>query len=538
MHRQPAELDDGWYDLLVVGGGIYGAWIAYDAALRGLRVAVVEQNDWGSGTSSASSKLIHGGLRYLEYGHFGLVMKTLQERSRLLRLGPHRVWPLRFVMPLTETSRVGRLAMSMGLHLYDRLAGRNAGVAQHRYVMREELMAHHPWSVNPEVRGGFLYSDAGTDDARLTLEIIAGAIQAGATAINHANCTSLERDHQGVVIGAKVSDLMTGSSHLVRARLTMVTAGPWCAQVLGREPGPVRYSKGVHLVLPPLPGVIDGHGSNAMLLTAPQDGRVFFLIPWYGATLLGTTDTEYHGKPQNVGVDERDQAYLLAAVNARCPALGWTSADVRGSFAGLRTLVGHSSVGAPSSGVGSMSREWALVTADKQLLVSVGGKLTSARLEAERTVDRCCQLLNRRMEPCTTGQRLFPWAPCAKGESWMTWFKRTCQLGVELGLDRSTAATSARRYGRRIDLLFGELKRHPLMAKRLDARYPLCQAEIAVACQHEMAMTDEDVFRRRIPLMPLGMFADKTDLPSIFRTLPKTVGPEVKAPTDSGEEPV
>ena len=498
MLRQPTALDDGWYDLLVVGGGIHGAWMAYDAALRGLRVAVVEKADWGAGTSSASSKLIHGGLRYLEYGHVGLVKKTLQERSRLLRLGPHRVWPLRFLMPLTETSRAGRFAMTIGLQLYDSLAGRETGVPGHCYVMREEMLAHQPWAVTPDVRGGFHYSDAGTDDARLTLEIISGAIQAGAVAINHATFTALERDHHGAIVGGKILDTITDRTHLVRARVTVLAAGPWCAQILGREPGPVQYTKGVHLVMPPLPGP----SHQALLLTAPQDRRVFFLIPWYGATLLGTTDTRYQGAPQDVRVEEQDIAYLLQAVTARCPDLGWSASDVRGSFAGLRTLVGH-----PSAGVGSASREWALIEEEKQLLVSVGGKLTSARVEAALTVDRCFQMLkgsqiNRKQEyKSVTAQRLFPWATT---ESWAIWYDRTRALGQKLGLDASTAAHSARRYGRRIDLLFMELRRDPHLAQRIDQRYPFCHGEVIVARQHEMALTDDDVFRRRIPLKILG----------------------------------
>jgi glycerol-3-phosphate dehydrogenase len=240
--------------------------------------------------------------------------------------------------------------------------------------------------------------------------------------------------------------------------------------------------------MPPLPG----SNPQALLLTAPQDRRVFFLIPWYGVTLLGTTDTHYHGLPQHVRVEAQDIAYLLKAVTTCCPGLGWSTADIRGSFAGLRTLVGNA-----AGGVGSVSREWSLIAAEKQLIVSVGGKLTSARIEAAQVVDRCLNLLNKSMQPCQTVERLFPWAPT---EPWSSWFEQTQKKSCQLGLDQMTAAHAARRYGRRINLLFTELEHNPHLAQRIDRRYPFCQGEITMACQHEMALTNDDIFRRRIPL--------------------------------------
>ena len=206
MQRDLTQLGKDTVDLLVVGGGVYGAWIAYDAALRGLSVALVERDDWGSGTSSVSSKLIHGGLRYLEHGHLGLVAKALRERARLLRLGPHRVWPLQFLLPVFGDSRVPRAGLLAGLTLYDRLAGSRPGVPGHRSFARDELRHLAPWLENTDMRGGFAYSDAGTDDARLTLELVDGAMQAGALAVNHVAAAEFLRASDGRVCGARFRD--------------------------------------------------------------------------------------------------------------------------------------------------------------------------------------------------------------------------------------------------------------------------------------------------------------------------------------------
>ncbi len=492
MQRNSHYLDKSPFDVLVIGGGIYGAWVAYDAALRGLRVAIVERHDWASGTSSASSKLIHGGLRYLEYGHVSLVQKTLQERSRLLRLAPHRVWPLRFVLPLTDDGRANRFSLTVGLGIYDFMAGRKAGVPGHQFVMRDTLLSHMPWIAAPDITGGFFYSDAGTDDARLTLELIAGAIDAGAVAVNYATVTDIMRDPGGKVTGGLVHDLIHDHQYEVRARVTVVTAGPWCSQVVGNLPSPIRFSKGVHLVMPP----IRGAAHHAALLTAPQDRRVFFLIPWYGATLLGTTDDDYKGSLDDVTVTDADKSYLLTAVQQRCPQLQWTHTHMRAAFAGVRTLVG------PAHGfIGSVSREWSLMEMDSHLLVSVGGKLTSARIEAATTVDRCLHVLGRPHISSLTHRRRLPWAPIG---SWSKFFKQETQHLVNLGVDVITAMTAVRRYGTRVHLLAKQVQNNTQLRKRIDDRYPFCTGEIPIAIDQEMAQHNQDIFRRRIPLLALG----------------------------------
>ncbi|MBA3697580.1 MAG: glycerol-3-phosphate dehydrogenase/oxidase [Planctomycetes bacterium] len=486
MRREPARLGERVFDLLVVGGGIYGAWIAYDAALRGLSVAIVERDDWGSGTSSASSKLIHGGLRYLEHGHLGLVAKALRERARLLRLAPHRVWPLRFLLPVHGDSRQPRAVLKAGLMLYDLLAGGRPGLPGHRHLAADDVRQVAAWTEPTDLRGGFLFGDAGTDDARLTLELVDGALIHGAVAVNHAAVTRLVRRGDGAVAGAVVHDTRSRADHEVRATVTVAAVGPWALRLADCDPGPVRLSKGIHLVLPPLPAAPD----QALLLTAPQDRRVFFLVPWYGATLVGTTDSDYHGDPDALRVEDGEIDYLLGAVRARCPGLGWTRADVRGSFAGVRTLQ------ASRGQVGAATREWTLVEPAAGLLVPVGGKLTSARVEAARVVDRVLQCLGR-LHPCTTAQRRLPWAPAGP---WQDWLAEQCANAAALGIAPLMATTLARRHGVRVAGIWQRIRRDPTQARALDPRYPFCAAEVAHAYEHEMALTGEDLLRRRIPL--------------------------------------
>jgi glycerol-3-phosphate dehydrogenase len=376
----PASALAAAYDVVVVGGGIYGAWTALESALRGQRVALIERRDWASGTSRASSKLIHGGLRYLEHGDFGLVRKALRERSRLLRLAPHRVRPLRFVVPVTRQGRLNRAQLHAGLWLYDTLAGDLAGVERAAAWRRRDLLAAAPFLAADDLVAGFTYGDAGTDDAALTRDIVAAAQEAGALCVAQTPIAALLR------AGGRVSGVATESGQQIQARTTVLTAGPWAFSLAGLDPRrEARFTQGIHLVLPPLPLAAPlTQADTAFLLTAPQDGRVFFLIPWQGGTMVGTTDTDFSGDPDAVAVREEDVAYLLAAVAATCPGLGWRASDIRDSWVGLRTLQ------AGGRQASALTREWDLRRPEPGLLLPVGGKLTSARVEAVHIADACC----------------------------------------------------------------------------------------------------------------------------------------------------
>lgn len=474
------------YDVLVIGGGIYGAWIALDAALRGLRTALIERDDWASGTSSASSKLIHGGLRYLEYGDVGLVAKALRERARLRRQAPHAVRELRFLLPHGRDFRVPRLPMWAGLMAYDTLAGAHPGIAPHTTLSAAELLKRAPFLHSTDLLGGWSYGDAAEDDARFVLELVDGAQQAGATVRARCPAIRLLRE-QGTVVGALVRDTVMARDHALRAGVVIDATGAWAGPLHGDRKLPVRHTKGVHLTLPPLPI------PEALLLQTP-DRRVYFLIPFYGATLVGTTDTDYRGDPDAVRVEDSDVDYLLAAVAAGCPGLGWTRADVRAGFAGLRTLRGFP--GAPSS----VTREWELLAPEPGLLVPLGGKYTSARVEAALTVTRVQRQLGRPVTSTPTAQRRSPWAPTG---TFTAWARTASERARRAGCDAGVAKALAQRHGRRIELVLELLAERPELARRCHPQAPFCRAEIIHAMLHEQAHHLIDVLRRRVPLMIL-----------------------------------
>jgi glycerol-3-phosphate dehydrogenase len=486
MQRDFSSLTRGGLDLLVVGGGIYGAWTAYDAALRGLRVALVERTDWAAGTSSASSKLVHGGLRYLEQFHLGLVRVSLGERRRLAELAPHRVSPLRFVIPAYRGGRVGRLRWRLGLTLYDLLAGRDQPVAPHESLSAAPLYERFPFLRKDGLLGGFSYGDCQLDDARCALEVVDGAVGAGVAAVNRAEVTGILRDGERV-IGAVVADRETGAALDVTAAMTIDCSGSWSAglwQDAPAVPRRTRLTKGVHLVMPALPAV------EAFLLLSQVDGRVFFLIPWYGRTLLGTTDTPYSGDPDRVGVETADVDYLLDAANA-FTTLGWERSDVEASYAGLRVL--PNAPGAPTNVTG----EWSLAAPAPGFLMSVGGKFTTARADAARAVDQVMQSFGRGLGARPTELRPFPWAPAG---DFGTWLQGVTTRGLAVGLDQETARTAAARFGSGIEALHARIADRPELAARLHPGLPFCRAEVVHAVEHEMARTLHDVLRRRIPL--------------------------------------
>jgi glycerol-3-phosphate dehydrogenase len=355
MKRDFSKLAGQHFDVLVCGGGIYGAWTAYDAALRGLKVALLDQGDWASATSSASSKLIHGGLRYLESLDFKLVKKALRERQMLLKAAPHRVWPLRFGIPVFAGSRLGSIRLKIGLTFYDYLAGTLNGSQAHRYFSRNVFAERFP-CLNPvPLKNGFTYLDAQTDDARFTLELIDGALYAGAVCINYCKVSEFLEDN-GQICGAKVHSSVEDQSVNVFARRIVNTTGQWISQTQPEQTG-CRLTKGVHLILP---NVL---GNEALLLTAEADGRVFFMIPWYGLTLLGTTDTHYAGDIEQIKVEADDIDYLLTAANRVLQSVHWKKSDIIGQYAGLRVLK-QSSKTSPSA----VSRDWELKAAHNGLL--------------------------------------------------------------------------------------------------------------------------------------------------------------------------
>jgi glycerol-3-phosphate dehydrogenase len=398
-------------DLIVVGGGINGAGVARDAALRGHRVVLVERHDFGCGSSGRTSKLIHGGVRYLEQRAWRLVREACHERRILLQQAPHLVRPLPFVFPVYRDSRFGPWKLRAGMWLYDLLAG-FANVAPHRMLRagrgddswREGLRAEG-------LRGAALYYDALMDDARLVLANVLGAVQAGALAFNRVAATHIDSSDSGSKddrVHVTVRDLENGASTSWRARCVVLCAGPWTNSLfamLGDSAGapPLAPTRGTHLVVRRLAG-------RAFTLAAGRDGRVFFVLPWLeDRTLIGTTDVDDRSDPARVAPTEVEIEYLLAETNHHFPAAHLERRDVLAAFAGQRPLL---RAGGTAS---SRSREHAILEPLPRVLAVVGGKYTTYRAVAEAVVDRAQKHLVTPERPAGPGPRRFPAATSPGG---------------------------------------------------------------------------------------------------------------------------
>jgi len=487
MQRDFSQIKDQQFDVLICGGGIYGAWTAYDATLRGLKVAIVDQGDWACATSSASSKLIHGGLRYLESLDFKLVRKTLAERQMLLKSAPHRVWPLRFGVPVYKDSRLGSFRLNIGLTLYDLLAGSVPKDQHYRRYTRTDFIERFPCLDSAGLKAGYTYLDAQTDDARFVLELIDGAQAIGAVCLNYCKVTRFI-ESKGQLSGAEIQDQITGETVKVHAAQLVNTSGQWSAGLQNEHHGG-RLSKGIHLILPKI------LETEALLLTAKSDGRVFFIIPWYGLTLLGTTDTHYDGDIDQVTVEAEEVNYLLSEANRVLKTVTWTEQDIIGRYAGLRVL--KPSADASPSGI---SRDWELKTSKNGLLSSIGGKFTSAREDAACIVDALCKNLGVH-ESCKTFGKPFPWLPVADFQQWTD---TALNEAVSLGIDNESAYWLLRRHGNRVSGVFELIKQDGQLAKRITPALPFIVADLVFCAQHEMVVHLEDLLRRRLPLLILS----------------------------------
>ena len=490
LRRNVAALRTRSFDLLVIGGGIYGAWTAYDAALRGLRVALIEKTDWGSGTSQSSSKLIHGGLRYLEHFEFGLVRHALAERRVLSRIAPHLVRPLNFIVPVWKDSRVGRLQLLAGLTLYDFLATGKQPVPRFKSFSRKNLLAAHPYLDPVGLRGGLRYGDCQEDDARMTLFIVAAAQAAGAVCANAVAADELMFDGWRC-IGSSLRDTETGERFELRAGAVVNAAGPWASTLVGSAAPAVKMVKGVHLILPAIPGLED-----ALLLTAPQDGRVFFVIPWYGRTLIGTTESSVTD-PSEAVVTADEIRYLLDATDALLPGLRFTPADVIGSYAGVRTLQAED-----AASLSAVSREFAVLEPRPRLIMPIGGKYTTARVDAVDIVDAVFAALGRMPPASTTHCHALPGAPHedARLGDFTGWQAEAMAGLARRGIDVKAARLLTLRHGTRVARIVELVDEDHSLAQPLHPDAPFLAAEAVLAVRDEGARTFDDVVRRRLPL--------------------------------------
>jgi glycerol-3-phosphate dehydrogenase len=469
-------------DLLVVGGGITGAGAALDAASRGMSVGLVERADLASGTSSKSSKLIHGGLRYLEQREFGLVREASLERQVLGRLAPHLVQPVPFVIPVT--SRLRRAQFGVGLWAYDALSNfRNSKF--HRYLDRDETEALVPPLPRGKVRGGFTFYDSKTDDVRLVMENLIQAVRLGAVVVNYAGVVGIAPGEERVEV--KVRDEVTRHDVFVHARRVLVAAGVWTDQVEHLAHADVnlalRPSKGIHLVFSrdsiPL-------GTAGAFIPDVARRRMLFVIPWLGSVLVGTTDTQYEGDIDAPPVEPEDRAYCIESLNASF-GLELTETDICGAFAGLRPLIAGK-----HGETADLSRRHRVYEMGPGVYGVTGGKLTTYRRMAAEAVDKVASDLDIREDSKTR------------------WIKLGCSSlkGVldpatararRMGMEASVAANLVRCYGdRALDVL--DLAAAEGMTEPMSPGHAPLAVEAIYAARHEMAVHLEDVLARRTRL--------------------------------------
>ncbi|MGD2135561.1 MAG: glycerol-3-phosphate dehydrogenase/oxidase [Gemmatimonadales bacterium] len=477
-------------DLLVIGGGVTGAGIARDAAMRGIRTALVDKGDFGSGTSSRSSRLVHGGLRYLEHRHWRLVFEASRERRILLRIAPHLVWPRSFLFPVHAGSRVPRWKLAAGLWLYDLLAlFRN--VRRHRMLGKRAMVRAEPGLRARGLKGGARYFDAQCDDARLALANVRDAHQHGAAVLNYVAVERLESP-DGHVRGARVRDLVTDTPYTFRAHVVVNATGPWSDDLRGaqRDDRMLYRTKGCHVV-------VRRHrlGNNeALTLTSPIDGRVMFIVPWGGLSYIGTTETPLKSPPEEVRATADDVIYLLRSANAFFPDARLTPADVVATWAGVRPLVQQADTADPMA----VSREHVIHESAQGLVSIVGGKLTTYRSMAAEVVNVVAKRLH-----AMDGRTLPPKAPTAR-EPLPGGAAHDLDVLIETteadGFSRTVATHLVHTYGSETPAVARLAQSEPRLADQVVPDHPTLWAELLYAMRREMAITLSDLLVRRTHL--------------------------------------
>ena len=489
---QISRLKSGGFDVIVIGGGITGVGVALDAASRGLRTALVERDDFASGTSSKSSKLVHGGLRYLQQGEVRLVYEALHERQRLRRNAPHLVSLLPFMLPiLTKDGLVSRkIARALGsaLWMYDITGGARIGRI-HRRLRKKKALAHMPTMPSQRLASAYIYYDAQADDARLCLSVAFTAADHGAVVVNRCAVTALTRDASGRANGVSVR--CDGESFDVSAKVVINAAGVWTDEIrtfeTGVDPDTIRPAKGVHVTVP----WEKVRNDIAVVIPVPKDKRSLFVVPWgprpdgtFTHTYVGTTDTDYRGPVDDPQCTKDDIDYVLRALNASVTT-GVAADDVTGVWAGLRPLVKQVNAsdgtgqGGKAARTADLSRRHLVHRGESGIITVTGGKLTTYREMAQDTVDAAIELLSgTSVVRCRT--------------------KRLKLRGaMRPRTDGSLDAHLESRFGSEAHLIRAMIATQPNLAEPLVNGLPYVRAEAIHAFTHEMATTLDDVLVRR-----------------------------------------
>jgi glycerol-3-phosphate dehydrogenase len=485
------------FDLLVIGGGITGVGIALDAASRGLKTVLVEKNDFAYGTSSRSTKLIHGGLRYLKQFEFALVKEVGSERAVVHRLAPHLVLPEKMLLPLREGRGFGSLLTSFGLWLYDWLAGVKQA-DRRRMLTRKQTLRAEPLLKKDGVKGGGLYAEYRTDDARLTIEIAKTAHQHGALLIAY-----LQVEHfnyaNGKVEGVQARDILDHTLINIKAKVVVNAAGPWVDTLRtldgSRQGKTLHLTKGVHIVV-----AYQRFPIKQAVYFDVADGRMIFAIPRGRTTYIGTTDTDYHAEIDAVRVTKADVDYLLNAVNESFPHVMLSERDVESSWAGLRPLIHEEGKSASE-----LSRKDEIFESSSGLLSIAGGKLTGYRKMAERVVDMVQKkyFTDRKLKACQTKQLTLTGADFKSMRRLRLYLRTMRKDFQQINLSPYYADYCVHLYGKQSDKILRQTRQTIKQGK--NSEESLLQAELDFTIQHEMVISASDFFVRRTGMLFFDM---------------------------------
>ncbi|GCE19998.1 glycerol-3-phosphate dehydrogenase/oxidase [Dictyobacter kobayashii] len=496
------ELANNSFDILVIGGGITGAGVALDAVSRGYSVALVEKADFASGTSSKSTKLVHGGIRYLPNFDIALVHEALVERGLLLQNAPFLVNPVAFVLPIYEGDKhpvgmpfttpkgigLNRL-LDAGLWMYDGLAGRR-NISRHHHISRQEVLERAPTLISEGLKEGFIYYDGQTNDVRLTMTVLRTAARSGAVIANYAEVTGFEMSHDHIT-GAVVHDNIGDQQFTVRARHVVNATGVFSEQVeslTGHTPEiQVEPSKGVHLVLSREQLQL---GDDAIVLPETEDKRILFIVPWESRAIYGTTDTGT-GDLNHPNASQDDITYLLKYLN-RYLSVNVTEDDIISTYAGYRPLVKPRQKNASTA---KLSRTHAVIESPSGLVTITGGKLTTYRRMAQDTLD----LISRRdsMKPVHPTESL----PLQGSAAWPLTQHELQKRGTSLGLSSSIIQHLGGAYGSNANAVFDLIEQDASLGQQLISDLPYIKAEVIYACRYEMAMKPSDILARRTSIV-------------------------------------
>lgn len=486
------EMEGEVYDVLIIGGGITGAGIALDAAARGMKTALVEMQDFAAGTSSRSTKLVHGGLRYLKQFEVKMVAEVGKERAVVYENGPHVTTPEWMLLPIYRGGTFGSLSTSIGLRVYDYLAAVKRE-ERRRMLSREQTLGREPLLRKEGLKGGGYYVEYRTDDARLTIEVLKKAVEAGAHAVNYAKAEQLLYE-EGKLVGVLARDVLGGGEFRIRARKVVNATGPWVDEVRemdrSKKGKTLRLTKGVHLVF-------DGGRfplRQAIYFDTP-DGRMVFAIPRDGKTYVGTTDTDYAGDTAHPRVMSEDRDYLLAACGYMFPELALTSGDVESSWAGLRPLI-YEEGKSPSE----VSRRDEIFVSASGMYTIAGGKLTGYRKMAETIADLLAKELQAEgrgpFAPCSTRTLAISGGDVGGSAGYPAFVRRMTEQGVRLGLSADDAERLSVRYGSNVSAVYDRIRGWNNRENGHGLSPEVC-GMLLYAIEEEMAAKPVDFFIRR-----------------------------------------